>query len=142
MSVTTDRYVYPLTGVVVVTVTITNIQIYTLSGLSISSTVYDSANRSVLVLPLVPGKEVGPLTTATFNVSASYSLSDENYVIVSNAMANGTEVGSANVPFVVLDTSGKAPLTLALVFHMHQPIYLNLQGQFEQPWVQVAWVHR
>jgi alpha-amylase/alpha-mannosidase (GH57 family) len=137
MSVSTDKYAYPLAGSVVVTVTVTNLQTETLSGLSINSTVYDMANRAVLSLPLVSGVEIGPLSTAAFNATASYSLSDENYVIVSNAIVNGTQVGSANVPFVVLDTSGRAPLTLALVFHMHQPIYLNLQGQFEQPWVQV-----
>jgi alpha-amylase/alpha-mannosidase (GH57 family) len=137
MSVSTDRYTYPLVGSVVVTVTVTNLQTVTLSGLSINSTVYDAADKAVLSLPLVSGVKVGPLTTAAFNATASYSLSDENYVIVSKAIVNGTEVGSANVPFVVLDTSGRAPLTLAMVFHMHQPIYLNLQGQFEQPWVQV-----
>jgi len=137
MSVATDKYVYPLAGTVTVTVTVTNLQLGTLSGLSINSTVYDSSNRRVLIFPLVSGEMVGSLSTATFNSSASYSLSDENYVIVSEAIVNGTEVGSANVPFVVLDTAGRAPLTLALVFHMHQPIYLNLEGQFEQPWVQI-----
>ena len=137
MSVATDKYVYPLAGTVTVTVTVTNLQLGTLSGLSINSTVYDSSNRRVLIFPLVSGEMVGSLSTATFNSSASYSLSDENYLIVSEAIVNGTEVGSANVPFVVLDTAGRAPLTLALVFHMHQPIYLNLEGQFEQPWVQI-----
>jgi alpha-amylase/alpha-mannosidase (GH57 family) len=137
MSVSTDRYAYPLQGSVIVTIMISNLQLGTLSGLSINSTVYDSTNKAVLALPLLSGLKIGPLATATFNATASYSLSDENYVIVSNSIVNGTEVGSANVPFVVLDTSGKAPLTLAMVFHMHQPIYLNLQDQFEQPWVQV-----
>jgi alpha-amylase/alpha-mannosidase (GH57 family) len=137
MSVSTDRYAYPLAGQVTVAISVTNLQPQTLTGLKINSTVYDSSNRAVMALPLVLGASVGPLTSATFNVSASYSLLDENYVIVSTATVNGTRAGLASVPFVVLDTAGRAPLTLALVFHMHQPIYLNLAGQFEQPWVQV-----
>jgi len=137
MSVTTDRYVYPLTGELEVTVSVTNLEAQTLVGLTINSTVYDSANNVAMVLPDIADVEVGALSTTNFNVSAAYSLSDANYVIVSVAMVNGTRVGSANVPLVVLNTEGRAPLTLAMVFHMHQPIYLNLQGEFEQPWVQV-----
>ena len=137
MSVTTDRYVYPLTGELEVTVSVTNLEVQTLEGLTINSTVYDSSNNLVMVLPDVSDVSVGALSTTNFNVSAAYSLSDANYVIVSDAMVNGTRVGSANVPLVVLNTAGRAPLTLAMVFHMHQPIYLNLQGEFEQPWVQV-----
>jgi alpha-amylase/alpha-mannosidase (GH57 family) len=137
MSVTTDRYAYPLSGQVTVTVSITNLEAQTLTGLTVNSTVYDSSIKRVMALPLVRGASVGPLTSASFNVSAPYSLLDENYVIVSTAAVNGTRAGMASVPFVVLDTAGRVPLTLALVFHMHQPIYLNLDGQFEQPWVQV-----
>jgi MYXO-CTERM domain-containing protein len=137
MSVATDRYSYPLAGSVTVIITVTNLQPDTLSGLSFNTTVYDSSNRAVLTLPTVSGASVDIASTKEFNVSASYSLQDENYAIVSTAIVNGTQAGSANVPFVVLDTTGKAPLTLAMVWHMHQPIYLNLQGQFEQPWVQV-----
>ena len=137
MSVTTDRYVYPLTGELEVTVSVTNLQAQTLEGLTINSTVYDSSNNPAMVLPDISDVDVGALSTTNFNVSAAYSLSDANYVVVSVAMVNGTRVGSANVPLVVLNTEGRAPLTLAMVFHMHQPIYLNLQGEFEQPWVQV-----
>jgi len=137
MSVTTDRYVYPLVGQLEVTIGVTNLEIQALEGLSINTTVYNSANKVVMVLPAVSDGEVGSLSTTNFNVSADYSLADANYVIVSDATINGTLVGSANVPLVVLNTEGRAPLTLAMVFHMHQPIYLNLQGEFEQPWVQV-----
>ena len=137
MSVTTDRYTYPLTGRLVVTVTITNLGTQALAGLSVNTTVYNSANSAVLVLPGILDGEVGALSTANFNVSTSYSLTDANYDIVSNATVGGVPVGSANVPLVVLSTEGRAPLTLAMVWHMHQPIYLNLQGQFEQPWVQI-----
>jgi alpha-amylase/alpha-mannosidase (GH57 family) len=137
MSVSTDRYAYPMAGQVTVTISVTNLQPQTLTGLTINSTVYDSSIKEVMALPIVMGVSVGPLTSANFNVSASYSLLDENYVIVSTAKVNGTRAGLASVPFVVLDTAGRAPLTLAMVFHMHQPIYLNLQGQFEQPWVQI-----
>jgi len=137
MSVTTDRYTYPLTGRLVVTVTITNLGTQALAGLSVNTTVYNSANSAVLVLPGILDGEVGALSTANFNVSTSYSLADANYDIVSNATVGGVPVGSANVPLVVLSTEGRAPLTLAMVWHMHQPIYLNLQGQFEQPWVQI-----
>jgi len=137
MSVTTDRYTYPLSGRLEVTVSVTNLETQALQGLSINTTVYDSANKEVMVLPEIADGEVGALSTTNFNVSATYSLSDANYVIVSDASVGGTRVGSANVPLVVLNTEGRAPLTLAMVFHMHQPIYLNLQGQFEQPWVQI-----
>jgi len=137
MSVTTDRYAYPLSGELVVTVSVTNLEAQTLEGLTINTTVFDSANRAVLGLPGIVDVVVGALSTTNFNVSATYSLSDANYVIVSDAIVGGTQVGSANVPLVVLNTEGRAPLTLAMVFHMHQPIYLNLQGQFEQPWVQI-----
>jgi len=137
MSVTTDRYTYPLTGSLVVTVTVTNLEAQVLAGLSINSTIYDSANDAVMALPTITDREVGALSTANFSVSATYSLADANYVIVSDATVGGTIVGSASVPLVVLNTEGRAPLTLAIVWHMHQPIYLNLQGQFEQPWVQI-----
>ena len=137
MSVYTDRYSYPLSGQLNVFISITNLEANALTGLLVNSSVYDSSNRMVMVLPPVVGVSVGPLTSATFNVTAPYSLSDENYAVVSDAWVNGTKVGTANVPLVVIDTAGREPLTLALVFHMHQPIYLNLQGQFEQPWVQI-----
>ena len=137
MSVTTDKYAYPLTGQLEVTVSVTNLEAQPLVGLSINTTVYDSASNAVLGLPAIVGVEIGALSTTNFNVSSAYSLADANYVIVSDATVGGTRVGSANVPLVVLNTEGRAPLTLAMVFHMHQPIYLNLQGQFEQPWVQV-----
>ncbi|HYA55590.1 MAG TPA: glycoside hydrolase family 57 protein [Nitrososphaerales archaeon] len=137
MSVTTDRYTYPLTGSLVVTVTVTNLEAQALAGLSINSTIYDSANDAVMALPPITDREVGALSTANFSVSATYSLADANYVIVSDATVGGAIVGSASVPLVVLNTEGRAPLTLAIVWHMHQPIYLNLQGQFEQPWVQI-----
>ena len=137
MSVSTDQYTYPLTGTVVVTVTVSNLEPEELAGMTINTTVYNPANSPVLVLPEIHGVSIGPLATESFNTSSAYSLSDENYAIVSTLLANGSSVGSANVPFVVLSTAGRAPLTLAMVFHMHQPIYLNLQGQFEQPWVQL-----
>jgi len=137
MSVTTDKYVYPLTGELEVTVSVTNLEAQPLVGLSINTTVYDSASNAVLGLPAIVGVEIAALSTTNFNVSSAYSLADANYVIVSDAAVGGTRAGSANVPLVVLNTEGRAPLTLAMVFHMHQPIYLNLQGQFEQPWVQV-----
>jgi hypothetical protein len=137
MSVSTDKYAYPLSGVFVATIEVTNLQPSPLNGLLINSSVYNSNNVKVLDLPSVSGVSLGAEATGEYNVSASYSLSDANYVIVSNAFENGTQVGTANVPLVVLSTAGRAPLTLAFVWHNHQPIYLNLQGQFEQPWVQV-----
>jgi alpha-amylase/alpha-mannosidase (GH57 family) len=137
MSVATDMYTYPLVGSVTATISVTNLQPETISGITLNTTVYDSSLKLAMVMPTVTGASFGPEATEDFNVSAPYSLLDENYLIVSTAYANGTEIGSANVPLVVLDTSGRAPLTLAMVWHMHQPIYLNLQGQFEQPWVQI-----
>jgi alpha-amylase/alpha-mannosidase (GH57 family) len=137
MSVYTDRYSYPLSGQMTLFVGVTNLQTSTLTDIVINSSIYDSSNRMAMALPSVLGISLGPLDSATFNVTATYSLSDENYVVVSDAWVNGEEVGTANVPLVVLNTVGREPLTLAMVFHMHQPIYLNLQGQFEQPWVQV-----
>jgi len=137
MSLTTDRFAYPLTGQLVVTVSVTNLEAQSLEGLTINTTVYDSTNKVAMTLPDIVDVEVGALSTTNFNVSATYSLADANYVIVSDATVGGTQVGSANVPLVVLSTEGRAPLTLAMVFHMHQPIYLNLKGQFEQPWVQI-----
>ena len=137
MSVSTDKYTYPLVGTVTATISVTNLEPETLSGLTINTTVYDPANVEVLAFPLITAASIGALTTTDFNVSTSFSLSDENYLIVSTASFNGTQAGLASVPLVVLSTNGRAPLTLAMVFHMHQPIYLNLQGQFEQPWVQV-----
>jgi len=136
MSVTTDKYTYPLTGELEVTVSVTNLEAQALEGLAINTTIFDSANNPVIFLHDVGG-DVGALSTSNFNVSTGYSLADANYEIVSDAYVGGARVGSANVPLVVLDTEGKAPLTLAMVFHMHQPIYLNLEGQFEQPWVQI-----
>jgi len=137
MSVSTDKYAYPLTGELVVTVSVTNLEPQAIEGLTINTTIYDSANNVVMRLPDITDGEVGALSTTNFNATATYSLADANYVIVSDATANGTLLGSANVPLVVLSTAGRSPLTLAIVFHMHQPIYLNLQGQFEQPWVQI-----
>jgi alpha-amylase/alpha-mannosidase (GH57 family) len=137
MSIYTDRYSYPLSGELVVFISITNLQANTLTSLSVNSSVFDSSDRMVMALPSIVGASIGRLSSATFNVSAPYTLADANYVIVSDASVNGSTVGVANVPLVVLDTSARAPLTLAMVFHMHQPIYMNLKGQFEQPWVQV-----
>jgi len=137
MSVFTDKYVYSPQDTVVVTVKMTNLLAASLSGLTINSTIFDSNALKAMSLPIVNDASLDALGTGEFNVSSPISLHDANYLIVSNVFANNTQIGSTNVPLVVLDTAGRAPLTLALVFHMHQPIYLNLQGQFEQPWVQV-----
>lgn len=137
LSVYTDRYVYSPTDTVMITVHVTNLVPSTLAALTVNSSIWDSGNMEVLSLPPIVGISVGPLTSADFNQSASISLPDSNYQIVSNVYANGTRIGLASVPLVVLDTAGRSPLTLAFVWHMHQPIYLNLKGQFEQPWVQV-----
>jgi hypothetical protein len=137
VAVFTDRYVYSPTDVVGVSVEVTNLTPDPLGGLSINSTIYNSNGTAVVEIPPMDGLEVATLSTQEFNQSVPISLSDANYQIVSDVIANGTRIGLASVPLVVLDTSGRAPLTVAFVFHMHQPIYLNLQGQFEQPWVQV-----
>jgi len=102
MSVSTDKYTYPLAGTVTATISVTNLEPETLSGLTINTTVYDPANVEVLAFPLITGASIGALTTTSFNVSASFSLSDENYLIVSTADFNGTQAGLASVPFVVL----------------------------------------
>jgi len=137
VSVSTDRYVYSLHDSVVATVQVTNLQDVPLDGLTINSTAYDSNNQGVLTFPPIVNGSIGPLTSKEFNESAAFSLSDQNYQIVSDIMANDSVIGKSSVPLVVLNTAGRAPLDLAMVFHMHQPIYLNLQGQFEQPWVQI-----
>lgn len=137
VSVSTDKYVYSLQDTVVATVEVTNLEAYPLNDLTINSTVFDAADEPVLPLTTVTNAAVAPLSTVEFNASASFSLSDENYQLVSDVVANQTIVGVASIPLVVLDTTGRAPLTLAMVWHNHQPIYLNLQGQFEQPWVQI-----
>jgi alpha-amylase/alpha-mannosidase (GH57 family) len=137
VSVSTDKYAYSLHDSVVATVLVTNLRDVPLDGLTINSTAYDSNDLRVLRFPSLINASAGPLTSEEFNESTAFSLSDQNYQIVSDVMANGTIIGSSSVPLVVLNTSGRAPLDLAMVFHMHQPIYLNLQGQFEQPWVQI-----
>jgi hypothetical protein len=137
VSVTTDRYVYSLQDSVIATIQVTNLETYPLNDLTINSTIYGAPDNPVLPLSTVVDVAVGPLSTVGFNASVSFSLSDENYQIVSDVIANSTVIGVATVPLVVLDTTDRAPLTLAMVWHMHQPIYLNLQGQFEQPWVQI-----
>jgi alpha-amylase/alpha-mannosidase (GH57 family) len=137
MSVSTDKYTYSTSDRLIATIQITNLQPDPLSRLTINNTVFDSNDQWVMNLPSIVNTSLGSLQTSDFNVSASFSLSEANYNIVSTATEDGVQVGIANVPLVVLNTAGRAPLTLAIVFHMHQPIYLNLQGQFEQPWVQV-----
>ena len=137
VAVFTDRYVYSQADVVGVTVEVTNLLPEALGGLTINGTIYDSGDAPVVAIPALTGVGVAPLATEEFNQSVSISLADANYQIVSDVVANGTRLGVASVPLVVLDTAGRAPLTVAFVFHMHQPIYLNLQGRFEQPWVQV-----
>ena len=138
VSVFTNRYVYSLIDTVRITVEVTNLEASPLSDLTVNSSIYNSNDTEVVMkLPPMSGLEIDALSTAMFNQSVSISLSDQNYLIVSDVFANGTRFGLASVPLVVLDTTGRAPLTIAFVFHMHQPIYLNLQGQFEQPWVQV-----
>lgn len=133
----TDRYVYSPDDNVKVTVQLTNLQPDPVGGLTINSSILGSGDSEVMSLPPMSGESIGALQTAYFNESTPISLPDANYQIVSDVYANGTRQALATVPLVVLNTTGRAPLTLALVFHMHQPIYLNLQGQFEQPWVQL-----
>jgi hypothetical protein len=137
ISVSTNKYTYSTSDSLTATIQITNLQPSPLNEVTISTIVFNSAGQWVMNLPPVVNASLGSLETSDFNVSTSFSLSDENYNIVSTATEDGITIGMASVPLVVLDTAGRAPLTLALVFHMHQPIYLNLQGQFEQPWVQV-----
>jgi Glycosyl hydrolase family 57 len=137
MSVTTNKFTYSLHDVLNATITIQSLEANTLTGISINSSIF--ANNTLLqTLPSVPTFQLAAFEKTEFNVSDPINLQNTNYVIESTAIANSTEqIGSANIPLVVLSTAGKLPLTLALVFHMHQPIYMNLQSQFEQPWVQV-----
>jgi alpha-amylase/alpha-mannosidase (GH57 family) len=138
MTVTTSKYTYSQNDFLTATINIQSLQYYNLSGITINSSIFDSNNDLVQKLPNVSQFELSSYEKMQFNVSANINLENVNYVIVSTALANSTEqIGNANIPLVVLDTTGKLPLTLAFVFHMHQPIYMNLQSQFEQPWVQV-----
>ncbi len=41
-------------------------------------------------------------------------------------------------PFYILNTTGKKPLSLVIVWNMHQPLYIAPNGTWEQPWV---WLH-
>jgi len=41
-------------------------------------------------------------------------------------------------PLYVLNTTGKRPLSLVIVWNMHQPLYVAPNGSWEQPWV---WLH-
>lgn len=41
-------------------------------------------------------------------------------------------------PLYVLNTTGKKPLSLVIVWNMHQPLYVAPNGSWEQPWV---WLH-
>jgi len=137
VSVSTDRYTYSPTDSLTATIQVTNLQADQLANLAINSSILNANDVKVMDLPPLTGVTLPPLTTQDFNVSSPFSLADANYLIVSTVFQNSSRVGMATVPLVVLDTTERSPLTIAFVFHMHQPIYLNLQGQFEQPWVQV-----
>jgi hypothetical protein len=137
MTVFTDKYTYRVTDILGVTVQLRSIVPERTSGITVNSSVFDTNNSAVLRLPTLTNESVGPLSTEELNLSSSLALPDANYVVVATAVVNDTVIARSSVPLVVLDTVGRPPLTLALVFHMHQPIYLNLQGQFEQPWVQL-----
>ncbi|AWR96145.1 glycoside hydrolase [Acidianus sulfidivorans JP7] len=41
-------------------------------------------------------------------------------------------------PLYILNTTGKKPLSLVIVWNMHQPLYVAPNGSWEQPWV---WLH-
>ncbi|TRM96550.1 glycoside hydrolase, partial [Sulfolobus sp. F1] len=41
-------------------------------------------------------------------------------------------------PFYILNTTGKKPLSLVIVWNMHQPLYIAPNGTWEEPWV---WLH-
>ncbi len=137
MSVTTGKFTYSLNDALNATITIQSLESNPLTGISINSSIYLN-NTLVQALPSISSFQLTAFEKTEFNFSAAIHLENMNYVIVSTAEANATQqIGNANIPLVVLNTTGKLPLTLALVFHMHQPIYMNLQSQFEQPWVQV-----
>lgn len=52
---------------------------------------------------------------------------------------NGTLQREVTLPALyVLNTTGKKPLSLVIVWNMHQPLYLAPNGSWEQPWV---WIH-
>jgi len=137
MSVFTNRYVYGIGDVLGITVSLRSLVPEKLDGIDVNSSVIDSRGIKVLQLPMLRDLAIEGLSSKELNQSAGISLSDDNYVIVSVASRNLIEIGRATVPLVVLDTMGKPPLTLAFVFHMHQPLYVNLQGEFEQPWAQL-----
>ncbi|WP_088899912.1 glycoside hydrolase [Sulfolobus acidocaldarius] len=69
--------------------------------------------------------------TASFSQGVYYPVVDLYY---SNSLQ-----GTFNLPqLIVLNTTGKRPISLVIVWNMHQPLYLSPQGVWEQPWV---WVH-
>ena len=56
-----------------------------------------------------------------------------------NIYSNGTLQREATLPALyVLNTTGKKPLSLVIVWNMHQPLYVAPNGTWEQPWV---WLH-
>ncbi|MEM4115586.1 MAG: glycoside hydrolase [Saccharolobus sp.] len=56
-----------------------------------------------------------------------------------NVYVNNTLQRQATLPpFYVLNVTGKKPLSLVIVWNMHQPLYVAPNGSWEQPWV---WLH-
>ena len=137
MTVFTNKYVYALSDDLITTFQLRSVVTYKIDGITLNSSIFNSNNTEILRLPTLSNESLDPLVTEEYNTSTSFVLANQNYVIVATAMVNNSVVSRSSVPLVVLSTAGKQPLTLAMVFHMHQPIYLNLEGQFEQPWVQV-----
>ena len=53
--------------------------------------------------------------------------------------SNGTLLGQLSLPALyVLNVTGKKPLSLVIVWNMHQPLYIEPNGSWGQPWV---WLH-
>jgi len=71
--------------------------------------------------------------TDTFNVS-TYDLGEGNFPLRANVYMNNSFLFTLENLLIVVSTANREPLYIAFVWHQHQPLYLNPQGVWEQPW--------
>jgi len=69
----------------------------------------------------------------TFNTT-TYGLGEGSFPLRAYVNKSGIFLFSLENLLIIVNTAGRQPIYVAFVWHQHQPLYLNPQGVWEQPW--------
>ena len=127
-----DRYAYEPGSNFTTTINLTSIKTFT--NVSIDLLLVTQLLKSYENLT-VEANTTGTWTD-TFN-STEYGLGDRegSFTVKANVYKDEIFLFALENLLIMVKTENRKPLYLAFVWHQHQPLYLNPEGVWEQPWM-------